>query len=753
MTSQDGFLGVPGHNDIYDQHQDGSSTVNSFSTAGHDSESDDSEHSTSTYATSMRSLHRRQTDLMLENAQAALATRTRRSLIAADPDFLFTSDVRAGSGSVVSSGTVASEKQVEFYKMFVPDSAVDSLLMVQSRIGPSYRTSGFVPKTVHDEFVEPSMRMIANVFVNGTPAVHKQRHGPFMLHVNEKALTLSLIPSEPLFARERARESLGLNYVEVQIEEDSEGVEVERIVHPRLASHENTALALPITHVPVFLDMGCLNNADVTDITISTSEGTQGITFPHGMCMVLYGLGKILDGKRDGSVSLKLVRCFLTSELFAALKSKAVSSLHIEQCGILGQCTLPKMSRLVSLHFNAFGLLNASVEVDMLNLPLLRHFHADTRFRFVVRRTATKPVDGDAYTAWESASVLCIRNPNGRMLKTLVLCVTHADVEALVGPDTDEAALVDPLFRMRAKQFAVEAVQSSSQFQMMSMSDPNCMPERRSPFVTSPFDVNLSPFNTATLQEHHLSTLVPRNNALPADSVLQARILSEYTQDLLLTSSLAQILWGRLAAMGAKVVSVGPTLSVSMGFNRFGRSLGQGKEKGEAEAKRAALPEETMQRSMFFSQSREGPSVVILGLEFYMSPQSVWVPDAAKNSLWTLRYPLALANLGTKRSASKEQAIYQVVVVDRRMFLLRADTRTPMFNETALIFCRPDSDVHLPANAVQVTSEDQLTTIRTEMAAAMDRVYPIVEPPSMCSNFRRRYRSDQPARTTLPNKK
>ncbi|MGE0526143.1 MAG: hypothetical protein AB7P49_03690 [Bdellovibrionales bacterium] len=735
MSSPGAPFGVAGINDIYDEQpsREGSSLFNDDGDSG----SEDSQLSATTYATSMRSLQRKQTSQMIENAQAALAVRSRRPLIALDPDFMFQSDVRAGQGSVVSGATVTCHQHVEFYKKFVDSASIDALVMVQTRIGPSFRSNGFVPKNVHEEIIDPSMKMISQVFVNGTPNVHEQKHGPFLVEVKGKSLTLMLTPAEPLFATGTERETLGLDYYEVQIEEDESGVAVQSPRHPRLGKHEDSALALPVTHVPIFFDMACLNGADVTDITIGSSEGTQGVSFPHGLCMVLSGLGKILDGKQDGSVHLNLKRCFLTPELFASMKSKAIASLVIERCGILGQCTLPKMSRLKSLHINAFGLMNASLEVDMLNLPFLAHMHVDTRFRFVVRRTATQPVKGDAHTSWESASVLCIRNPNVRVLETLVLCVTLADVKALVGDEGEETALVDSIFRMCAKQVVVEAVQSTSQFQMVSMKDPNYMPERRVPFVTSPFDVNLSPFNTDVLEMHHLTELVPASGTRSREVVIQSRILSEYTREIILDQSKAQILWGRLSAMGTEVVSLGPTLSISMGFSRFGRPLATKKDDAEdgsnPKATNAPVPDEAVQRGMMFSPSRQGPSVVILAVEFYTSTESVWTPDAAKSRMWMLRYPLALPSLGLKRSGANDGITYQNVTVDRRMFLLRSDTRTPVFNETALVFCRADSDVYLPSNATQITSDSQLTAIRGEMATALDAVYPVVQPASMCS--------------------
>ena len=647
------------------------------------------------------------------------------------------------SPSGISETTVLTADHMNFYRERMPrttDEGVNAIIMVQSRIGPSYRASGFVPRQFHEEIVVPSMEMIGQVFQNGTPTVHRQAHGPFDLNVNNGTVVVSLRPNERMVAMGAEREALGLNFVKIALEEGEDGVARETIVNPRIAKHERSDMGLPITHIPVFFNPDCLSRANVTNMTICTEPGGQGISFPHGACMVLDSLGEFFKSQPDQSVSLTLRNCFLTQGVFTDLAHKAFRSVSLESCGLLGNCTLPKMSRVLDLKLNVFGLLNASLELDVRKMPMLEKLWVDTRFRFVVRRSAKSPVHADVFGCWESAAVLSVRNRCERSLQSLHIFVTHDDVLALLDDMCPESKIIARLFELSAKQVAIDVTPAATSPEVAPLSFESHVPERSGAFVTSPNDLNFSPFNLDTVQMHHLTTLLPVADS--HETLVRARILSCYNTDLLLSPRDATVVWQKIVQTGAQVVSVGSTLGLMLGFSRFGRSLsparaadGSGKRRPKTET------DEGVQRSMLRSDSRTGPAAVVIGIDLWMDRGSVWVPAPERHALMCVRCPISVPDIGFKTARATVEPLYDKVEIIRSMFLLRAEGRLPPFNETSLVFCRPDCDVYLPANATHVKTEVDLDSIRSEMATAMNTIYPVKQPPHMCEPFFRFRRS------------
>lgn len=634
----------------------------------------------------------------------------------------------------VSDVTTLTEDNAAFYKAMIPNAAkggVEALFVIQSRIGPSERLSGFVPRKVHQEIVQPSMEMIQQVFANGTPLVHRQAHGPFELDVKGgDTVVVSLRPNERFVGIGEQRETLGLNYVEVSIEDDEAGVAREVVVNPRIPKNERSDMGLPVTHIPFFFNPTCISKANATNVTICTEPGTQGITFPHGACIVLDGLGDFFKNKLDQTVSLTLRNCLLTQGVFNDLRHKAFRSVRIESCGLLGDCTLPKMSRLLNLHLNVFGILNASLSVSMRGLPMLETLWIDTRFRFIVRRPAKPPVGADVFGSWESANVVCVLDPSGRPLESLHIFMTHADILALVDSTLSAHGAVARLFNLSAKQVAIDVVPATTTCAgVLSLgADP---PARIGAFVTGPWDLNLSPFNLGVVQKHHIDELLSKTESY--ESIVCTRIMSCYTSDLILGAQEAAAVWEKIVATGAAVVSVGPTLALMLGFARFGRSLAPARRtEGATPRKPRAPTDEGVQRALLRSESRTGPAAVVIGIDLWMDRSSVWVPSPERHALMCVRYPISVPELGLKASHSTVSPIYRHVEVLPSMFLLRSETRLPGFNETSFVFIRPDCDVYLPASATLVKAESDLETIRAEMSTAMDAVYPIQQPPNMC---------------------
>jgi len=680
--------------------------------------------------------YRRDSRLMIASATAEIENMTRRSQIRFDAASAAGSDLwDAPSG--VTDTTVLTEEHMEFYRKMMPRASaegVGAVVMIQTRIGPSYRASGFVPKQFHEQIVAPSMLMIEQVFRNGMPTIHQQVHGPFDLQVRDSTVVVSLRPNERMTAMGAERESLGLNYVKIALEEGEDGIARETIVNPRIAQHERSDMGLPITHIPVFFNPACLTHAKATDVTICTVAGTQGITFPHGACMVLDGLGEFFKSQPDESVSLTLRNCFLTQGVFDDLAHKAFYSVSIESCGLLGNCTMPKMSRLRRLRLNVFGLLNSSLEIDVRKMPVLEKLWVDTRFRFVVRRSAKKPVQADVLGSWESAAVLSIRNKCSRPFETLHLFVTHDDVLAMLDTARSEAAIIARLFGLSAKQVAIDVTPATTDPGSVPFSTDAVLPERSGVFITSPNDLNFSPFNLDTVQQHHIQTLLPETTGY--EGIVRARILSRYNTDLLLSQRDAETLWQKIVHTGAEIISVGPTLSLMLGFSRFGRSLAPARSAdGTSRRRTKDVMNEEVQRSMLRTDSRTGPAAVIIGIDLWMDRGSVWVPAADRHHLMCVRHPVSPPTRGMKMTTPTAEMIYRYVKISHSMFQIRDESRLPAFNETSLVFCRPDCVVFLPASATQVKTEADLEPIRSEMADAMDEIYPVAQPPNMCMPF------------------
>lgn len=722
-----------------DSETDGGQLPSSASSASEDSSLPSSYTSFGSRSTSRE--HGRESRSAIAAVTSEIEIATRRSQIRFDAASAAGSDLWDVQSGVTDT-TVLTEEHMEFYRRMMPRAPVEGIaavIMIQSRIGPSYRASGFVPKQFHEQIVNPSMDMIRQVFRNGMPTVHQQVHGPFDLHVKDGTVVVSLRPNERMVAMGAERESLGLNYVKIALEEGEDGISRETIVNPRIAQHERSDMGLPITHIPVFFDPACLTHAKATDVTICTEAGTQGITFPHGACMVLDGLGEFFKSQPDESVSLTLRNCFLTQGVFDDLAHKAFRSVSIESCGLLGNCTMPKMSRLRQLRLNVFGLLNSSLELDVRKLPMLERLSVDTRFRFVVRRSAKKPVQADVLGSWESAAVLSVRNRCSRPFETLHLFVTHDDVLAMLDPARSESAIIARLFGLSAKQVAIDVTPATSDPGSVPFSSDAFIPDRSGVFVTSPNDLNFSPFNLDTVQQHHIKTLLPET--MGYESLVRARILSSYNTDLLLSQRDAEVLWQKIVHTGAEIISVGPTLSLMLGFSRFGRSLSPARSAdGTSRRRPKDVTNEGVQRSMLRTDSRTGPAAVVIGIDLWMDRGSVWVPAADRHQLMCVRYPVSVPELGMKMTAATVEPVYRHVEVSRSMFQLRNDHRLPSFNETSLVFCRPDCVVFLPASATPIKTETDLEPIRSEMATAMDAIYPVAQPPNMCGPFFSRWR-------------